>query len=352
MTEMLIVWYVESLLLSVPLPMLTLYLLHCSGENWRSSALFRAVLALFFCFLLILVYAQSNPQFYYMTEDHTLAIGPWYPLAIVPLDTIMLLNLAGLARRRSMLSQRYFHAFLVFLLPLTAALLFHTVKPDFLVLDIGFILFGLSMFGLILCDQVADHLQQQRQIAHQQSSIMILQMRPHFIYNTMTSIYYLCKLDPEKAQTITMDFTTYLRKNLSAIASEEPIPFTQELEHTRAYLSVEQAQYEDKLFVEYDTPHTLFKLPPLTLQPVVENAVKHGMDPEADSLSIYIRSVEVDGHSLLTVEDNGTGFVPAEDNEPHIALENIRQRLEMMCNGKLTIEPREGGGTVVTIWIP
>ncbi|WP_294492173.1 sensor histidine kinase, partial [uncultured Ruminococcus sp.] len=117
---------------------------------------------------------------------------------------------------------------------------------------------------------------------------MVLQMRPHFIYNSMMAIYYLCKLDADKAQQVTLDFTTYLRRNFAAIASENTVPFKDELEHTRAYLALEQAQFEDRLFVSFDTKHTMFRVPPLTLQPLVENAVKHGMDPDGDPLSISV----------------------------------------------------------------
>ena len=152
---------------------------------------------------------------------------------------------------------------------------------------------------------------------------MVLQMRPHFIYNAMMSIYYLCAKDSKKAQQVTMDFTTYLRKNFTAIASEDTIPFSDELEHTRAYLAVKQVQFDDSLFVEYDAP-----------------------------LCITIRTRATDSGNEIVVEDNGPGFAPADDCEPHIALANIKQRLEMMCGGKLTIRPREGGGTVVRVTIP
>ena len=82
------------------------------------------------------------------------------------------------------------------------------------------------MFLIILYDQGAQILRQEREIANQRASIMVLQMRPHFIYNTMTSIYYLCDMDPQKAKQITMDFTSYLRKNFNAVASDSTIPFT------------------------------------------------------------------------------------------------------------------------------
>jgi LytS/YehU family sensor histidine kinase len=149
-----------------------------------------------------------------------------------------------------------------------------------------------------------------------------------------------------------MDFTTYLRKNFTAIASSAPIPFSSELEHIRAYLAVEQALYEDSLFVDYDTPHIWFRVPPLTLQPMVENAVKHGRDPYAGPFHISIRTRKTDSGSEIVVADNGRGFDPTDDGEPHIALKNIRQRLEIMCGGSLTITPADDGGTVVTVTIP
>ena len=149
-----------------------------------------------------------------------------------------------------------------------------------------------------------------------------------------------------------MDFTNYLRRNFNAIANDSAIPFSTELEHTRAYLAVEQAQYDDMLIVDYVTPFTHFRLPPLTLQPIVENAVKHGMDLNADPLHISIRTQDTDAGAEIIVEDTGPGFDPSDKSKPHTTLENIRQRLEMMCGGSMTIDPREGGGTVVTITIP
>lgn len=150
-----------------------------------------------------------------------------------------------------------------------------------------------------------------------------------------------------------MDFTAYLRKNFTAIASSEPIPFSSELEHTRAYLAVEQAQYEDSLFVDYDTPHTCFRVPPLTLQPIVENAIKHGRDPYAGPFHISIRTRKTDSGSDIIVADNGRGFDSCDKgDELHIALKNIQQRLKIMCNGYLNITSGNGNGTIVTVIIP
>ena len=207
------------------------------------------------------------------------------------------------------------------------------------------------LFLVLLKDEMESHARQQAENARQRASILVLQMRPHFIYNTMMSIYYLCQQDAVKAQQVIRDFTIYLRKNFTAIAREETIPFSEELEHARAYLAVEQVRYEGRLFVETDTPHTAFRLPPLTLQPIVENAVKHGVSPEPVPLYITIRTRRVADGSLITVEDSGPGYGPTDADEPHIALENLRQRLAI-SGGALLISSRPSGGTTVTLRIP
>ena len=346
------IYYFESLITSVLMPLMTVYLLHCCGENWRRSALFRIVAVLWFVYFIMLDTAPFTTWFYYVAPENQLCFGPLYPLMLACLYAIMLLNLAGVIRWRNRLSKRCYIAFLVGLLPMMIAMCIHFFSSVFELLIIGIVISALSMFGIILSDQIEQNLRQQREIAHQRASIMVLQMRPHFIYNTMTSIYYLCKQNPDLAQQVTLDFTTYLRKNFTAIASETLIPFREELEHTRAYLAVEQAQYDDMLVVNYDTPFTHFRLPPLTLQPVVENAVKHGMDQDSEPLHILIRTRMTDFGSEITVENNGADYKPVDDSEPGIALKNIQQRLGIMCGGKMTIMPRKEGGTVVTITIP
>lgn len=121
------------------------------------------------------------------------------------------------------------------------------VTETLMIIVLGVCVSALSMFAIILHEQIESYVVQQREIAQQRASIMVLQMRPHFIYNAMMSIYYLCAKDSKKAQQVTLDFTTYLRKNFNAIASENTIPFSDELTHTRAYLAVEQVQFEDSL---------------------------------------------------------------------------------------------------------
>ena len=342
---------IEYLFFSVLMPMPMPFLLHCCGESQKSNVLLRTVITLWGIFCIMLCVSQFTDIFYYTASDNQYVRAPLFPLMIAPLSLIMIINTVSLFRRRKKLSKKVFTALLVYLLPTAILVILYMFAAVDTVVSFWMALCAITMFSLILTDNMEQYMQQ-REITNQRAGIMVLQMRPHFIYNTMMGIYYLCKLDPDKAQQVTLDFTTYLRRNFAAIASEKTVPFKDELEHTRAYLAVEQAQLEDRLFVSFETPHTMFRVPPLTLQPLVENAVKHGMNPDGDPLNISVRTRQTKGGSEIIVEDDGSGFNSADDKEPHLALNNIRQRLEMMCNGKLEISQREGGGTSVKVTIP
>ncbi|MBR1486150.1 MAG: histidine kinase [Synergistaceae bacterium] len=342
----------ETVLLSLAPLMMTAYLIHCCGEKVFSNKLFHAVLALWGIFIALLAISPFTEIFYYFTPDGKYYRGSWYPVLLVPMIMAMLLTVAGMILWRKRLSHKAFMSFLITLLPMTGVLIVDMFIEIYPLIDICIVISALSMYSLIVSDQIEQDLHRQREIANQRASIMVLQMRPHFIYNTMTSIYCLCAQNPKLARQVIMDFTTYLRKNFTAIASAEPIPFSSELEHTRAYLAVEQAQYEESLFVDYDIPHTSFRVPPLTLQPIVENAIKHGRDPYAGPFRISIKTRKTDSASEIIVADNGKGFDASDDSEPHIALKNIQQRLEFMSGGSLTLTFNDGGGTVVTVTIP
>ena len=342
----------ESVLLSIAPLMMAAYLIHCCGEDVFTNKLFHAVLALWGVFVVLLAVSPFIQIFYYFMPDGEYRRGFWYPVLLAPMIVAMLLTVAGLARWRKRLSRKAFISFLITLLPITGVLVVDMFIEIYPLIDVSIVIAALSMYSLILSDQIEQDLRRQREIANQRTSIMVLQMRRHFIYNTMTSIYCLCEQNPQLARQVIMDFTAYLRKNFTAIASETPIPFSSELEHTRAYLAVEKAQYEDSLFVDYDIPHKSFRLPPLTLQPIVENAIKHGRDPYAGAFKICIRTRKTDSGSEIVVADNCKGFDMKDDSEPHIALKNIKERLEIMCGGSLTVAPNDGGGTVVTVIIP
>ena len=344
--------FLSSLFSSLLIPAITLYLLRCAGKSARRSPLFALVIALWAVYFVLLVITQFTTWIYYYTPDNVYHRGPWYPLLLIPPVLLMAADMLGLYRLRGSLTRRQRTAFLIYFAVPLICMLIQMLFYGLLLIVFGTSVAVLFMFIFLLMDQIEQDLMRQREIANQRASILVLQMRPHFIYNTLMSIYSLCNQDPQKARQVTMDFTDYLRRNFNAVASENTIPFSAELSHTRAYLAVEQAQHEDMLVVEYDTQFTRFRLPPLTLQPIVENAVKHGMDPYAGPLHVTVRTYRADNAGVIVVEDSGPGFDAAEISESHTTLTNIRQRLELMCGGKLEIESRDAGGTKVTVTIP
>ena len=139
---------------------------------------------------------------------------------------------------------------------------------------------------------------------------------------------------------------------LTGVTKTENIPFEEELAHTRAYLAVEKARFGDRLQVTWDTPDTVFSLPPLTLQPIVENAVKHGMDPDLDALHILIRTRVSENGSEITVVNDGMAFNPPEPDSDGIGLKSVSERLARMCGGTLRVTPLPSGGASVTLRIP
>ncbi len=342
----------ESLFSSLLMPMLTLFILDCTGEKWRESMLFFVTCGIWLIYIVILLMTQITTFIYYISPDNVYHRGPLYPVLLVPPVLIMGANLIGVILRRKMLSQKQFLSIITFIMLPMLAMMIQMIFFGLYLIVFATAVSGILLLLFILTDQMENYAKQQKEIAQQRASIMVLQMRPHFIYNTMMSIYYLVQQDSVRAQKVILDFTSYLRKNFTAIAKEDTIPFAEELEHTRAYLAVEQVRFEDKLFVEYVTPETDFRLPPLTLQPIVENAVKHGIDPELGSLYISIYTEKTPSGVNISVEDSGPGFEASDNNEPHVALANIRERLKIMCDGELEIKSRKSGGTAVTIKIP
>ena len=179
------------------------------------------------------------------------------------------------------------------------------------------------------------------------------QIRPHFIHNTLASIYYLCDTDPKEAQNVVENFMTYLQSNFAAITKSTTVPFTEELTHTKAYLAVEQTRYQDQIFVTYDTDYNAFQLPALTVQPLVENAVKYGVGKGISPEHITIRSRPVPEGSQIEIIDDGSGFDTSQPQTgTHVGIKNIRERLDIVCGGTLTVQSAPGQGTTVTVFIP
>ena len=191
------------------------------------------------------------------------------------------------------------------------------------------------------------------QLAESRISTMMSQIRPHFIYNTLGSIEQLCKIDPPKAGDLVHNFAKYLRGNFGELDNPKPILMSQEMEHVRHYISIENVRFPDMTFT-FEMNSVDFHIPALTVQPIVENAIKHGLMKLPKGGTINVVSYETDTDYCISVVDDGVGFDTGAvlDDKQHVGLRNIRERLKVMVNGTLEIESTIGEGTKVLITIP
>lgn len=189
--------------------------------------------------------------------------------------------------------------------------------------------------------------------AEQRIQIMMTQIQPHFLYNTIATIRALCRRDAEKAGEVAEKFGDYLRQNLNSLNIVGLVPFQKELEHTRIYAEIEMVRF-DNVRVEYDIQDDRFDLPPLTIQPLVENAIRHGVRIREEGI-VRVSTWKDETYHEIVVWDNGTGFDISNIDTAegsHIGIRNVRERIESMCGGTLEVESTIGEGTTVTITIP
>ena len=184
-------------------------------------------------------------------------------------------------------------------------------------------------------------------------AIMLSQIKPHFIYNTLGTIERMCLKDPQKAFELVRNFSLYLRGNFSELDSVTPIRFSEELKHVEYYVNIEKVRFPD-MTIRYDVETTDFVLPALSVQPLVENAIKHGLMRLESGGTVVIHAYETEDHFCVEVSDDGAGFdihAPV-DGKKHVGLRNIRSRLKDMVNGELILESTPGVGTKALIRIP
>ncbi len=195
-----------------------------------------------------------------------------------------------------------------------------------------------------------------------EAAFLQAQIKPHFIYNAINTMVSLCDTDPSRASDLLVEFSLYLRKSFDFTNTEQLVPLDSELEYIRSYLKIEQARFEDKISCNYhiDDMHMGLMIPPLILQPLVENAVKHGIGKKFGKGQIDIRIGNQAGYTILSVEDDGIGMdkdhvnrmILQSQNSKSVGLRNINKRLKHYYGIGLHIESEPNKGCKVTMKIP
>ena len=186
--------------------------------------------------------------------------------------------------------------------------------------------------------------------------LMLGQIQPHFLFNVLYVIQEICLIDAETASKAISDFSRYLRHNMDSLSINRPIPFREELEHVKHYVSLQQLRFGDALDVRYELECSDFELPTLTLQPLVENAIRYGVRKSKDGEgTVIVQTQEFPDHYEVHVIDDGPGFVPdqlPDDGMSHTGIKNVRERLGRICSGELKVVSEPDKGTDAAIILP
>ena len=320
------------------------------------------MLLLFAMDLILLLISQFSPMFAEYTGLSVYQPGmvsrifQLIKLLLLVMDFQMLLYHSTGMRKSEFLSIVGF-----VMIPMIAAVL-QISHFGALIIDTGM---AVTLFAIYFNAQLAQLqlvAEQKKELEEKRISIMLSQIQPHFLYNTLTSIQMLCSIDAEEARNALGDFSKFLRANMDSLKSLEPIPFIRELEHVTNYLHLEQLRFEDDLEVIYDLRARDFFLPALTIQPIVENAVKYGFSKSdvGEVITIRISTYKEENFYVVEIQDNGSGFdaagieeIPTHaDGRSHIGLSNVQSRVRQMSGGDVILHSQSGMGTTVKILIP
>lgn len=212
-------------------------------------------------------------------------------------------------------------------------------------------------YYLVIHVRISQQVSEEKEIKmrEQRVSLMLSQIQPHFLYNTLNTITALCRANPKLAEETTIKFSEYLRENMYSMGENDTQLFSKELEHTDIYLDIEKLRFGDRVNVEYDIKSDDFNMPTLTLQPIVENAVKHGICSKLEGGTIKISTEKKGRDHIIIISDNGIGFEMEKvlsDGKSHVGIHNVKERLKSIVNADLEIISFIGIGTIVKIIIP
>ena len=309
---------------------------------------------------LILFWNLFSEKIYFIDEYNIYHRAEWFPLSQIAGLACVAVGIFYLMRNRKSAQRRVIVLFSVFAALCAAALITQIFIYGIAWLNIA-VLIGLVIIFVYNQMFIAESLANKRKIIAEQNllieqertQLMISQIKPHFIFNTLTSIAQLCDDSPQLAKETTIAFAKYLRGNMHSLDEPKPIPFAEELSHIKCYLQIEQVRFGEYLNVKYEIGVTDFEVPCLTVQPLIENAVKHGVGMKDEGGTVLLKTEETDDSYIITVQDDGVGFdVTAPKSEKSLGLRNIEMRLRQLSQAALHIESEVGQGTKAVITIP
>lgn len=338
---------------------LTVYLGHRTTVSRKTLFITRLVCG---TGVLLVLLTQFFPIFYTIDAQNVYHRASFFWLSHLVALVCIALNAGMLTSYRKYLSAQERAVFGSYLVLPVVAICVQIFIYGLVLVNLADTITMITIFVFLQAEQARQAAEQKQRFAEQENlltqsrvSIMLSQIQPHFLYNALLVIQNMCHGKAPEAEEATIQFSEFLRGNLDSLQADKPISFAQELRHTQNYLWLEQQRFGSRLSVAYDIQTSEFRIPALTLQPIVENAVRYGVMKKECGGTVRISASDTADAYLVTVEDDGSGFdpfAPKEDGRTHIGISNVRDRLRAMCGGSLCITSTPGRGTVVTIEIP
>ena len=341
----------------------------------------RAVTVIAILALLLVILSQFTHLYYYIDARNIYHRNSGYIISLFLPLAGMLTDLSLLIQYRKKISLKILVAMLSYIvLPMVAAIMlifYYGISLVNLAISISMILMFIEMTieqGQLaarreremaeqalrlartereLAEQKWKLAQTERELTDSRIASMMSQIRNHFIFNVLGTISTYCKIDPNKADEALTKFARYLRRNINYLETTEMVIFENEIAQIEDYVALEQMRFGERIQFEENFETMNFKIPPLTVQPLVENAIKHGLTKPGRKGTVCVLTRQEKDGIIIEVTDNGIGF-HTEDLEKNgsVGIKNIRYRLEHMAGATLQIESKPEEGTKATIRIP
>lgn len=318
---------------------------------WMASAVAGTGIAL-------TVITQFYPLLYRFDETNHYMRCDWFFLAHAIAFLGVGLELAMLTKYRTSFEKNKLIVLYIYLLIPMIALIWQLFFYGISLLQIMNTISLMCLFMVDAFRQTQKLVEKERELNDMKIQVVLSQIKPHFMYNVLNTITYLCDKDASVAKKALYDFSMYLRGNLDSLTSRVLVPLDRELDLVERYLSLQKLRMGDELNIIYDLEDNGYMLPPMTLEPFVENAVTHGLAKADEGGTLAIRTRLGEHNHEITIRDDGVGFDPAsyyiggEGEHQSIGIENVRKRLWSMCKGTVTISSEKGKGTSILICIP
>lgn len=282
------------------------------------------------------------------TRASTMILSQMYQFIIFAIVLVVAFTNKSLVLREKI-------AFACYCLLPGAAIIFQNIFKGYAIAYASIIIAIEILFFFINVQKNIQIAQEQEKNKDAQVRLMMSQIQPHFIYNSLSSISTLICINPVQAQEALDDFTEYLRHNLSSLTEVRLIPFEDELNHVQTYVALEKVRFKERISIIYDIKVRDFYVPPLSIQPIVENAIKHGILKKLEGGTVIFKTYETEKAYVVEVIDDGIGFIMSDikfEDNIHFGISNIKYRLKTMCNGSLNIisSPNNGARAIIKFY--